>query len=57
MQWLNPGFPIVGVNLVGEGIDSRGSYVSKILPVETKESGPLGTRPPRSANDMVQKGE
>ena len=30
-----------GVDLVG-GADSRGSYVSKILCVETKESGPLG---------------
>ena len=35
-------------------MDSRGGYVSKILYVETKESGPLGGRalgtPPRSAN-------
>ena len=29
------------VDLVG-GVDSRGSYISKILYVETKESGPLG---------------
>ena len=28
------------------GVDSRGSYVSKILYVETKESGPLGGRAP-----------
>ena len=37
-----------------EVVDSRGSYVLKILYVETKESGPLGGRelgtPPRSAN-------
>ena len=30
----DPGFPVGGV-------DSRGGYVSKILLVETKESGPL----------------
>ena len=42
------------MDLMG-GVDSRGSYVSKILYVETKESGPLGGcapgTPPRSAND------
>ena len=37
-------------------MDSRGGCVSKILYVETKESGPLGGErapgtPPRSAND------
>ena len=36
------------------GVDSQGGYVSKILCVETKESGPLRGRasgtPPRSAN-------
>ena len=36
------------------GADSPGGYVSKILYVETKESGPLGGRapgtPPRSAS-------
>ena len=43
----DPGFPVVG------GVDSRGGYVSKILYVETKVSGPLegrgaapGTPPP-----------
>ena len=43
-----------GVDLVGGGVDSRGSYVSKILYVKTKELGPLGgrARPPRSANEM-----
>ena len=30
-----------GVNLIG-GMDSQGIYVSKILYIETKESGPLG---------------
>ena len=30
------------VDLVGGGMDSRGGYVSKILCVKTKESGPLG---------------
>ena len=40
-----------GVDLVGGGVDSRGSYVSKILYVKTKELGPLGgARAPRSAN-------
>ena len=31
-----------GVDLVAGGVDSRGSYVSKILYVKTKELGPLG---------------
>ena len=43
-----------GRGLVGGGVDSRGSYVSKILYVKMKELGPLGGRapgaPPRSAN-------
>ena len=53
----DPGFPVGGgVDLVGGGVDSRGGYVSKILHVKTKESGPVGggarrSRPPRSAND------
>ena len=53
----DPGFPRrEGVDLVGRGVDSRGGYVSKILYVKTKESGPLGGAcsgqpPPRSAND------
>ena len=37
------------VDLVRGGVDSRGSYVSKTLYVETKESGP-----PRSANGEGQ---
>ena len=28
----------------GGGVDSRGGYVSNILYVKTKESGPLGIR-------------
>ena len=52
----DPGFPVGGVDLVREGVDSRGGYVSKILYVKTKESRPLGGRvpgtPPRSANEM-----
>ena len=39
-------------------MDSRGGYISKILYVETKESGPVGgvrrVCPPRSANDRVE---
>ena len=31
-----------GVDLVGGGVDSRGSYISKFLYVKTKELGPLG---------------
>ena len=47
-----------GVDLVGGGVDSRGSYISKILYVKTKESGPLGGRAPgicqcRSATAML----
>ena len=46
-----------GMDLVG-GMDSRGSYVSKILYVEMKESEPLGGRalgtPQRSANDIAK---
>ena len=34
-----PGFPIEGVDLVGGGVDS---YISKILYVKMKKSGPLG---------------
>ena len=37
----DPEFPIGGVDLMG-GVDSRGGYVSKILYVKIKESGPLG---------------
>ena len=44
------------MDLVRGGVDSRDGYVSKILYVEMKESGPLGGRapgmPPRSANEM-----
>ena len=39
----DPGFPVGrGVDLVGGAVDSRGGYVSQILYVKTKESGPLG---------------
>ena len=46
-----------GVDLVRGGVDSRGGYVSKVLYVKTKESGPLGGRGPgtpllRSANGL-----
>ena len=33
-------------------MDPRGGYVSKILHVKTKEPGPVGRAPPRSANDI-----
>ena len=41
------------MDLIGGGVDSRGSYISKILYVKMKELGPLGgahRAPPRSAN-------
>ena len=31
-----------GPRSTGVGVDSRGGYVSKIIYVKTKESGPLG---------------
>ena len=37
------------MDLVGEGVDSRGGYVSKILYVKT---GTRQARPPRSPNDF-----
>ena len=47
------------MDLVRGAVDLRGSYVSKILHVKTKESGPVGGRapgaPPRSANGKVGK--
>ena len=39
---VDPGFLLGGVDLVGGGMDSQGSYVSKILYVKMKELGPLG---------------
>ena len=42
----DPGFPVGGRGPRKRGVDSRGSYVSKILYVKTKESGPLGGRAP-----------
>ena len=43
-----PGFPAGGGAWTswGGGADSRDGYVSKILYIETKESGPLGGRAP-----------
>ena len=39
----DPGFPVAGgVDLVGGERGPRGGYVSKILYVKTKESGPVG---------------
>ena len=52
----DPGFPVGGgVDLVRGAVDPRGGYISKILHVKTKESGPIGgaragRAPPRSAN-------
>ena len=55
MQWWIQDFPQGGINLVGGAPNFRGGYVSKILYVETKESGPLGGpgTPPRPANVML----
>ena len=58
----DPGFPVgEGMDLAGGGgggVDSRGGYISKILCVKTKGSGPLGGRAPgicqcRSANGFI----
>ena len=54
----DPGFPVGGgVDLVRGAVDPRGGYVSKILHVKTKESGPVGGgapgAPPRSANALI----
>ena len=38
----DPGFPVGGRGPRRGGMDSRGSYVSQILYVKMKESGPLG---------------
>ena len=39
----DPGFPVGGgVDLVLGAVDPRGGYVSKILHVKMKESGPVG---------------
>ena len=39
----DPGFPVGGgMDLVGGAVDPRGGYISKILHVKTKESGPIG---------------
>ena len=46
----DPGLPKGNVNLIG-GVDSHGGYVSKNVYVETKESGPLGGRAPRTPPD------
>ena len=46
---MDPGFPRRGVGLIGEGVDSRGGYISKILYVKTKESGALGGTSARHA--------
>ena len=63
MSVADPGFPVGGgVDLVGGGVDSRGSYISKIFfYVKTKELGPLGggrarrAPPPRSANACTKR--
>ena len=47
----DPGFPTGGIDFIG-GIDSRGGYVSKILYVEMKKSGPLGGHAPGSPLDL-----
>ena len=49
----DPGFPVGGgVDLVQGAVDPRGGYISKILHVKTKESGPVGGGAPRSANEI-----
>ena len=43
---VDPGFPVGGCQPRRGGTNSRGGYVSKILYVKTKESGPLGGHTP-----------
>ena len=55
----DPGFPVGGRGPRREGVDLRGSYVTKILCLKTKESGPVAGRapgtPPKSANVSKRK--
>ena len=58
VQWQIQDFPYGVSTSKSWGIDSRGSYISKILYLEMKESALLGEggasgTPPRSANDVV----
>ena len=46
LTMTDPGFPEGGHRPRRGGVDSRGSYVLKILYVKTKESGPLGEHAP-----------
>ena len=39
---VDPGFPVGGHGPHGGAVDPQGGYVSKILHVKTKESGPIG---------------
>ena len=38
----DPGFPVGGRGPRRGGVDPRGGYITKILYVKTKESGPVG---------------
>ena len=49
----DPGFPVGGGRGPRRGVDPRGGYVSKILYVETKESGPLGGGGVRGASANI----
>ena len=59
----DPGFPVGGGawTSYGGAVDPRGGYVSKVLHVKMKESGPVGGGaragrvPPRSANGGTAK--
>ena len=42
IQWWIQDFPAGGASTSLGGADSRGGYISKILYVKRKESGPLG---------------
>ena len=41
---VDPGFPTGGCGPHREGVDFSGGYISNILYVKMKESGPLGGR-------------
>ena len=47
----DPGFPVGGRGPHRGAVDPRGSYVSKILHVKTKESGPVGGHAGRALLD------
>ena len=52
VQWRIQDFPYGGRGPRKGGMDTRGGYISKILYVKTKESGPLGRRDVRRVRPL-----